>query len=141
MTDSNKLAINNSSNLQRNDNSYMIKTEANAKAIESICGAANGIISAITTMQNNYIEAEKQIHLMDVQLEAFLADLDLQYKISDEISNNLRMLHNCISKLINAATSIAVEENISESKLKVLLAILNSAHRHLDSIDNALNKL
>jgi len=140
MNNTNNLTPWNGDVVRSNDSGITI-IDSPQKTLDGFNDTLGTITSTIQTMHFNHLEVEKQIHSMDVQLTAYLANLKHQKEKSDKISVSLKEMHKSIGGLIAATTAIATKNNVTEKDFILMNVLLESAHKFLDSIDRALENL
>lgn len=90
--------------------------------------------SSIVNLQNAKVQAEKEIMLVDRQIDQFVMGLNDKQKDREDKLKEVQALHMQMDNLISKASEIALRPDVNELQLQILQMIFNT-------INNCINKL
>lgn len=85
-------------------------------------------------LQNARVQAEKEITIIDRQIDQFVMDLNDKQKDREDRLKEIQALHVQMDNLISKATEIALRPDVNETQLQILQMIFNT-------INNCISKL
>ena len=106
----------------------------NWDAISNITSQVVGLANSVVDARKLRIESERELQKINAQVEMFIGTLDDKQKDRQLKKEQVANLHDQISKLIQAATTLSVMPNLTDNQMLLI-------QRFLDSVDNLSSKL
>lgn len=106
----------------------------NWDAISNITSQVIGLANSVVDARKLRIESERELQKINAQVEMFIGTLDDKQKDRQLKKEQVANLHDQISKLIQAATTLSVMPNLTDNQMLLI-------QRFLDSVDNLSSKL
>ena len=106
----------------------------NWDAISNITSQVVGLANSVVDARKLRIESERELQKINAQVEMFIGTLDDKQKDRQLKKEQVANLHDQVSKLIQAATTLGVMPNLTDNQMLLI-------QRFLDSVDNLSSKL
>lgn len=116
-------------------NKTLDKVSNNLESLESTCNAVCNVVDGLANVQKTWADLQRDIHLMDVQFEAYMGSLEAnleRHRINVPlISRQLDMLQEKMSKVLDRIIEKDVQTDMD----------MQEKSRLMDSLDSYVDKL